>query len=80
MITPDQAKAHALQDAVRLEQHIDEILIRTAVSGHWPATIAIDLISIAGVREILVPYQEAGWVATIVRDDREGDYIRFETP
>lgn len=79
MITPGEARNMDGALATEFEERIDAAIRRSAADSRWPCTIALN--EHGGIAErVAAKYRMAGWRAEVVRDQRDGDFLRLERP
>lgn len=82
MITPEQARQRADAPGAEtnaFEQQIDAAIEEACDTNRWP--VCVNLREHAHVAErVAARYRRTGWTADIVRDQRDGDYLKLERP
>lgn len=64
----------------QFEAKIDAALERAAKDGHWPVTIALTGVSGRVAAAIAKKCELVGWRASVVADQRDGDFLQIEEP
>lgn len=76
----DQTDKDPRSPWAQFEAKVDAALERAAKERHWPVTIALTGVSGRVAAAIAKKYEIAGWRASVVPDQRDGDFLQIEEP